>query len=106
MAKARQLTKDVERNLFGSSLENMADEQYDSIGVTLSLDKRGRFDAKRVFIKGDKIIKSEVLTLGRSAVAATLEAEHSISRVTKEWMRGQIQLAQPEQLKFSFSEDK
>lgn len=81
-------------------------EEYDSVGVTLSLDARGRFDAKRVFAKGDKIVKTETLTQGRAASAATQEAVWSLERITKDWMRGLIDIKQPEQLKLPYSEDK
>ena len=77
----------------------MTEEQFDSIGVTLSLDNRGRMNAARVFIRGDKVIKTETLTISRGAAWALKEARASLERISTDWQRGLVALEQPERVK-------
>lgn len=80
--------------------------EYDETGVTLSLDNRGRWVAKQIFVKGSKIVKSEILTTGRAAASATQEAIWVLERVSKNYMRGLLELKQPDPPKFVITEDK
>ena len=70
--------------------------EYDEIGVTLSLDRKGRHIAKRVFINGGVVVNTEVLTEGRNGSKALEEALRSLSLVLHEAQRGEIGMSQPE----------
>lgn len=70
-------------------------ENYDSIGVTISLDKKGRFNAARVFIKDGVVVKEETLTVSRGAAWALKEARASLERISTDWQRGYVSFEQP-----------
>ena len=70
--------------------------EYDEIGVVMSLDRRGRHNAHRVFLMAGKVIKRELITEGRNGSKALEEALRSLSLVLHEAQRGEIGMSQPE----------
>lgn len=74
-------------------------EEFEEIGVTLSLDRKGRTNAYRVFISGDKVLKREILTEGRNSSKALEEALQSMGLVVHQVHRGEIALVQPEAIR-------
>lgn len=74
-------------------------EEFEEIGVTLSLDRKGRTNAYRVFITGDRVVKRETLTEGRNSSKALEEAMRSLSLVIHQVHRDEIALVQPEAIR-------
>jgi hypothetical protein len=74
-------------------------EEFEEIGVVLSLDRRGRHNAHRVFLNGGRVVKREAITLGRNGSKALEEALRNLGLVLHENGRGVIAFAQPEALK-------
>lgn len=79
--------------------EVVAPENYDEIGVTLSLDRRGRHNAYRVFINAGVVVRREILTEGRNGSKALDEAARSLSLLLHEHGRGHVSFSQPEPIK-------
>lgn len=73
--------------------------EYEEIGVTLSLDRKGRTNAHRVFVTEGKVVKRETLTEGRNSSKALEEALQSMGLVIHQVHRGELALVQPEAIK-------
>lgn len=74
-------------------------ESYDEIGVVISLDRRGRHNAYRVFISEGKVVRRETLTEGRNGSKALGEARQSLDLLLHDHGRGTIKFTQPEPVK-------
>ena len=80
--------------------------EYEEIGVTISLDRKGRHIAKRVFINGNKVVATEVLTEGRNGSKAMEEALRSLGLILHQAQRGEIGLVQPPPVKMILENSK
>lgn len=81
-------------------------EDYEEIGVVLSLDRKGRTNAARVFLNDGKVVKREVITSGRNGSKALEEALRSLGLVLHDAGRGTVCFAQPEAAKLLLDHSK
>lgn len=84
----------------------MTDEPFDAIGVILlPCRKPGKFKARRIGIRGDKIEILDTLTEDRHLMAAHRVAATSFELLATELVRAKFELAQPRQLTLKFAND-
>lgn len=78
-------------------------EDYESIGVTLTMERSGKFTAKRVFLNDGKIAYEEVLSQGRALQHAHKEASKTLALLVSDFQRRNIAFKTPKQLKLKLN---